>query len=295
MVSKSQSKKDNDIPQAELSMPPLSELAKAHSKRDPTYKPEKVISVEEIEGMTLFELGHVADTVIHGLKRKGKKKGRKGISKENDAPVKDMLRGEASFPDGKLAEENVVLGFNSTQSWLYDLWKRGHPLPELDNNEHRIEVGVPIRTKTLHSLEGLKYLYQRDDLDVENKYWFSSKHRELHPLLNAATKVARRKQLCSDLSMIATNEDKEEYVAETALLIALQDAHASVSSNINKLNSAIEKLHTKRWDLLSRQNNTNGKRKKNKNKKKTKKKASSIDDIAPSPDDITNDLLAMKI
>lgn len=111
-------------------------------------------------------------------------------------------------------------------------------------------------------MEGLNYLYQRDDLELENKFWFTTKYKELQPLLTAATKIARRKQLSSDLSLIETSEDKEEYVAETALLVALQDAHASVARDINKLNTAIEKLHTKRRALLNNQKNTNDKKKK---------------------------------
>lgn len=58
-------------------------------------------------------------------------------------------------------------------------------------------------------------------------------------------------------------------MAETALLIALQDAHVRVAENRNRLNLAIERLHTKRMQLLNNQPaaNTNVKK-----RKRTKRK-----------------------
>lgn len=82
------------------------------------------------------------------------------------------------------------------------IWKEGHPLPELNEDRDRVKVKGEVRAKTIHNLEGLKHLYQRDDLELENKFWFTNKHRELLPLLNAATKGTRRKQLDLDLSLM---------------------------------------------------------------------------------------------
>lgn len=153
--------------------------------------------------------------------------------KKDHGKLYDKIEKPVTLPKEQEAVSATVSSLNSTQKLLYTKWKEGSPFPNLNKEEDRIIPTKEKRRTVGNNLYAIQLLYDDEEIAMENYFWFTKKHRELIPLLNAARKVALVKKGYRELENVTATDAKMELKTTFSLMIALKQQRDKVGDRIN--------------------------------------------------------------